>query len=261
MLSRNSHLGLRPLTARSVVLSVLLGTHPPRLPARQLVRAGALLGIQEGTIRVALSRMVSDGELEQDGGGYRLTGRLLERQARQDESRTLRIRSWDGTWEVALVTTDRRQPAERGAFRAQMGALRLAELREGVWLRPANLDRALPDLVVSQCLVLSARPEYDPAALAASLWDLDAWAEQARALLGAMRGRTDLAEAFVVAAAAVHHMLADPLLPSELLPSDWPGDRLREEYQRFETKHREILDEHLRGGPLPVAPLSHAASV
>ena len=31
---------LRPLTARSVVLSTLLGSHPPRLPARYLVRVG-----------------------------------------------------------------------------------------------------------------------------------------------------------------------------------------------------------------------------
>lgn len=33
-------LKIRPLTARSVVLSTLLGLHPPRLPARHLVRVG-----------------------------------------------------------------------------------------------------------------------------------------------------------------------------------------------------------------------------
>ena len=79
-------LGVRPLKARSVVLSALLGFHPPRLPVRALIRIGQLFGITEGTIRVALTRMVADGDVVADNGAYRLSGRLLERQARQDES-------------------------------------------------------------------------------------------------------------------------------------------------------------------------------
>lgn len=75
------------LSARSAVLSALLGSHPPRLPARHLVRIGALFGIAEGTVRVALSRMVAAGDLLQAGGQYTLSQRLVERQARQDESR------------------------------------------------------------------------------------------------------------------------------------------------------------------------------
>ena len=54
----------RPLSARSVVASTLLGMRPPRLPTQILVRSGALFGIAEGTTRVALSRMVAAGELE-----------------------------------------------------------------------------------------------------------------------------------------------------------------------------------------------------
>ncbi|MFC7583725.1 hypothetical protein ACFQYP_08080 [Nonomuraea antimicrobica] len=75
------------LSARSAVLSALLGSHPPRLSARHLVRIGALFGIAEGTVRVALSRMVATGDLLQSGGRYTLSERLVERQARQDESR------------------------------------------------------------------------------------------------------------------------------------------------------------------------------
>ena len=43
----------KPMTARSVVASTLLGIEPPRLPARILVRSGELFGIAEGTTRVA----------------------------------------------------------------------------------------------------------------------------------------------------------------------------------------------------------------
>ena len=70
-------LQIRPLTARSVVLSTLLGVHPPRLAARHLVRVGDLFGIAEGTIRVALSRMVTSGDLVQTDGAYAETKDFL----------------------------------------------------------------------------------------------------------------------------------------------------------------------------------------
>ena len=43
---------IRPLTARSVVASTLLGTDPPRLPVAFLVRTGALFGLAEGSALV-----------------------------------------------------------------------------------------------------------------------------------------------------------------------------------------------------------------
>src|SRR5256885_17059826 len=67
-------LGLRPLSARSVVASVLLGTHPPRLSAAALVELCGRFGISGGTTRVALSRMVAAGGLAARGGHYRLVG-------------------------------------------------------------------------------------------------------------------------------------------------------------------------------------------
>ena len=47
-MNRDEQLGLRPLTARSVLLSALLGTTPPRLPVGRLVRAAELFGITIG---------------------------------------------------------------------------------------------------------------------------------------------------------------------------------------------------------------------
>ncbi len=60
----NTETGERPLTARSIVASALLGTHPPVLRGQLLVRLGELFGVAEGTTRVALSRMVAAGELD-----------------------------------------------------------------------------------------------------------------------------------------------------------------------------------------------------
>ena len=236
--------GLRPLTARSAVLSTLLGAHPPRLPASSLVKVGELFGITEGTIRVALSRMVAAGDLRQADGDYELTERLAGRQARQDQSRSPATRSWSGDWEIAVVTADRRSPASRTAFRQTMAGLRLAEVREGTWLRPANLDRPL-DL---PCLVLLGRPASDPAALAARLWDLPAWAERARLLhdgLDEAARSGDLPAGFIVSAAVLRHLVADPLLPAPLLPADWPGAELRARYERFDETFQSVLRAHL----------------
>ena len=53
---------VRPLSARSVVLSTLLGFHPPALPAKALIRVGTLFDMPERTVRMALTRMVADGD-------------------------------------------------------------------------------------------------------------------------------------------------------------------------------------------------------
>jgi phenylacetic acid degradation operon negative regulatory protein len=238
----------RPLTARNVVASTLLGARPPELPARVLVRSGELFGIAEGTTRVALSRMVATGELEAERGRYRLTGRLLGRQARQDESRRATIRPWDGNWRLAVVAADRRPAGERAELRSAMAALRFAERREGVWLRPDNLDPArLPDatdVARRQCAWFDATPDGDPAGLAAALWDLDGWAAGARALVERMADglapldagdRDVLAGAFVLSAAVLRHLQGDPLLPPALLPGGWPGGELRAAYDRYDA--------------------------
>lgn len=238
----------RPLTARSVIASTLLGVRPPRLRTSLLVRSCGLFGIRPGTARVAISRMVAAGELATDGDGYRLGGGLRLRQDRQELSRRAATRRWradrDG-WAMAVVAVENRAAPDRSALRRAALALRLAELREGVWMRPDNLrSGGLPDaelVVAGQCdLFMSVRPgEADDPALAARLWDLTGWADRAVALehafdasepaLGA-GDRAALPHAFVLSAAVLRHLQADPLLPDALLPDDWPGAGLRRTY-------------------------------
>lgn len=224
----------RPLTARSIVLSTLLGYHPPELPVRTLVRVGGLFGIAESTVRVALVRMAEGGDVTTDAGVYRLTGRLLERQRRQAEDCSPRVRNARGAWRMAVVTAPSRPLTERIALRRAMHSCRMAELREGVWLRPANLVGAPPAAVTAQCTVFATRPE-DPAALTTQLWDIGSWASEAVALLVALDGSLDLREEFLLSTRVIRHLQADPVLPAELLPADWPGPELRRRYADFET--------------------------
>ncbi len=238
--------GGRPLTARSVIASTLLGVDPPRLPALALVRSGELFGLSEGATRTALSRMAAAGEVEAVDGSYHLAGPLLARHARQRSARASATEPWDGTWELAIVTAERRPAGDRARLRDAARHLRLAEVREGCWARPANLDPGRAPtartVVDEQCVhVTGARPD-DPAVLVEA-FDPVAWAETAEALLTSMADAQPALDAldtgvlpttFVLNAAVVRHLVADPVLPPSLQPSAWPADRLRSTFERFD---------------------------
>jgi len=220
------------MTARSVVLSVLLGAHPAWATASELIRLTADFDIKEPTVRVALTRMVSAGDLVRSEDGYRLSDRLLVRQRRQDDAINPRIRIWDGTWKTLVITSIGTDARTRAALRTTLQHNRFGELREGVWLRPDNLDSPLPDDVLNRGRELRSHDD-DPAGLAGLLWDLTAWAEVGHALLDEMGLAADVPGRFVTAAAMVRHLLTDPVLPAELLPENWPGRALRDAYNEF----------------------------
>jgi phenylacetic acid degradation operon negative regulatory protein len=220
------------LTARSVVLSVLLGAHPAWATAAELIRLTDDFGINENALRVALTRMVAAGDLIRSADGYRLSDRLLARQQRQDEALAPRLNAWDGTWTTLVITVVGVDAKTRAGLRKTLHDSRFAELREGVWLRPANLDVALTEELQGRVRILRSR-DGEPAALAGLLWDLPAWSATGHRLLDEMAGAETVPQRFVVAAAMVRHLLTDPLLPDELLPRGWPGERLRTAYRGF----------------------------
>lgn len=223
---------LSRMTARSVVLSVLLGAHPAWATPSELIRLTADFDIREQTLRVALTRMVSAGDLVRSEDGYRLSDRLLVRQRRQDDALDPRTRDWDGTWTTVVITSVGMDPRVRAAMRNALQNSRFGELREAVWLRPDNLDDVLPAEVEGRVRVLHARDD-NPGQLAAQLWDLDGWSDTGYRLLAEMASASDTPARFAVAAGMVRHLLADPVLPDELLPSGWPGAQVRQAYTDF----------------------------
>jgi phenylacetic acid degradation operon negative regulatory protein len=246
----SQHLDERPLTARSVMASALLGEVPAELPVHQLIRIAALFGINENRARVALSRMVAAGELSAYRGRYRLISTaLLRRQERQHRSLAGATGPWNGSWLVAVVTAPAASAAQRSTRRAILIKARMAEQRDGVWLRPDNLgDRLHADLsdLDAELQYFSAQPHTAPAELAVQLWDLDGWAARANLLLGrlqAIPARTDadLAPGFVLSAAVLRQVQSDPLLPSDLLPPSWPGASLRHQYEEWNHRYRALL--------------------
>jgi phenylacetic acid degradation operon negative regulatory protein len=232
---------LARMTARSVVLSVLLGAHPAWASAAELIRLTTDFGIKETTLRVALTRMVSAGDLVRSADGYRLSDRLLVRQRRQDDAMRPQLRPWHGHWTTLIVTSVGTDPRTRAALRTTLHHKRFGELREGVWMRPDNLEFDVDVEVRARMRIVQARDDA-PAELAGQLWDLPSWAGTGQRLVAEMSRAGDVPARFVVAAAIVRHLLTDPVLPDELLPADWPGTRLRTNYNDFAAELTERRD-------------------
>lgn len=251
----------RPLSARSVLATALLGADQPHLTVGELVEMAALFGISDGAARTCLWRMASAGELTSDDGIYALAGRLLERRQRVDDASRIddtALPPWDGTWELAVVSLDRRPATDRLALRKAATALHLGELREGMWLRPDNLDRnRLPTMravVDQQCVHFHGAETDIPAETVRSVFRLDDWAVDARRLTAAMGdeldvevlGADDFAYQFALSIAAVRHLQLDPLLPAELIPRQWPAHAMRNTYRRFDEVFKRRLNSSFR---------------
>lgn len=231
---------VRPLPARSVVLSLLLGAHPPRLPVRDILGAGERFGISPATMRVALTRLVQTGDLVSEQAVYALSPRHLERHRLQElELDPVRL-PWDGTWETVVVTSSGRDASARAELRRRLTKRRLVMLREGVWMRPDNLPR--DDAAEPDTLRLMARPD-DPAVLTARLWDLGRWADTGTSLLDVTSNGDTFADRFTAAAALVRHLRTDPALPDDLLPDDWPAPAMRQGYEDFRTEIKRLRTE------------------
>ena len=252
-LNIESVLGLTPLSARSIMLSVLLGSHPPALTGQQLVGLAELFDIRPGTARTALSRMTASGELEAEDGRYSLGPRMLQRQRQQDDGRHTPAESWDGRWYTAIAAAGGRSIADRRSFRSTMVGARMAELRPDIWMRPANI--AKPECKSDAHLITGELDTDDPLDLVNELWSLPEINEQSALVSAALiesRPSLDngdpsvLPSTFVLSAAAVRFLRVEPQLPAELMPEGWTSPELRTIYDDFETAFQRLLRSFLR---------------
>jgi len=255
-------IGSRPLSARSVLASALLGSDQGRLTVAELVAVASQFGISAGATRTCLWRMVSNGELTGDEGSYALAGRLLERRERVDEASRIddAARGWDGTWELAVVSLERRSASDRVELRKAAVALHLDELREGVWIRPDNLDpQRFPtfrEVLDQQCIHFHGAATDITADKVRSLFSLGEWADDAGVLIDAMDAalngskRDESTESFTyefaLSIAVVRHLQLDPLLPVEFTGDHWPGNALRGTYRRFDHAFKQRINSAFR---------------
>ncbi|WP_435745964.1 PaaX family transcriptional regulator [Nocardioides sp. SYSU DS0663] len=228
--------------ARSALFD-LFGDHlrdsGSQAPVAALVRLLAPVGIAAPAVRTAISRMVIQGWLEPvalpGGRGYRTTERAARRLADTSHRVYRRHEHWDGCWHLVLVDP----PASRSArsrLRADLGFLGYAELTDHVWVGPVASPELPGVLERAGATARTARAsDVEPSPVDA--WDLEAlrtsyehWLSSVRGLVGEhLAAHEDPDEAAFAARFHLVHewrkfLFADPGLPAEVLPADWPRD-------------------------------------
>lgn len=236
------------------------------LAVTTLVAILAAMGIGEGVVRTALSRLAAEGWLERRRRGRRGFYRLAARGAAAFAEATRRIygpppAAADARLAVLVLPPGvAREPA-----RAALAAAGFGTLAPGVFIAPAGT--AAP--AIAGALALEAVPAAaDAPALAALAWSLAEPAERYRRFLAtwapaAEADPPDPLAALIARLLLIHDwrraVLRDPLLPPPLLPADWPQPAARalcaRLWRRFLPAAEAWLDAHAEaeGGPLPPA--------
>lgn len=228
------------LTAKSLILDLLLAARGTPLSTRNAVLACGLFGLTPGNVRVALGRLSAAGLIEAAGrGSYRLGAGAQELAGDIATWREIeaRLGPWDGSYVVVhsagLGRTD------RAALRRRERALELLgfrELERGLHIRPNNLDhdieglrRRAHALGLEPAASLFRAEGFDTARQQRieTLWDdaeLSRHYQQLERQMSDWLARseqleTDVAarEAFLLGRRAIRQVVYDPMLPAPMI--------------------------------------------
>src|SRR6266536_705896 len=229
------------------------------------------LDIDSGVVRTAMSRLAADGWLERSKGGRNSFYRLAKQGRQTFDTATKHIydpppSDWTGRFELLLIGNGEDRDAARDALKnAGFGSP-----LPGVWVAPSGVP--VPAEAASAIRLEVSAEDDSGRRLLSESWPLERTAdayqkfmksfEPLRGWIGRGDPLTDI-EAFAARILLIHHyrrvVLRDPLLPTPLLPKDWPGRAARslcgEIYRGLLPASEQWLDRHASNedGPLPKA--------
>ena len=230
-----------------------------------------LIDVDGGVVRTAVSRLAADGWLERKKIGrksfYRLAAAGRDRfELGLTHVYRASVAEWTGRLALLLIENG----ADRDSSRAALSEAGFGTPMPGVWIAPlgANLPSGLKGVIR---LEASAEDEAGRQLIEAA-WPLAAIASSYRDFMSAFApltawsrapDRLEPQDAIVARVLLIHQyrrvLLRDPLLPAELLPSDWPGAEARRLcatiYRRLLPASERWLDEfgESASGKLPRA--------
>src|ERR1700722_13341678 len=197
------------------------------------------IDIDAGVVRTAMSRLAADGWLERNKVGRNSFYRLVRKGRQTFDAATKHIydpqaSGWTGRFELLLIGNGEDRDASREALKnAGFGSP-----LPGVWVAPSGVP--IPE-EASSAIRLEVSAEDDSGRrLLSESWPLDRTAdaylkfmktfEPLRRWIGRRAHLSD-AEAYTARILLIHLyrrvVLRDPLLPTALLPGDWPGRAAR----------------------------------
>lgn len=233
---------VRPQTLMLNLLGRYLLGRAAAVSAASIIEVFARVGVGEHAARSTLARMVNRGILTRQRHGrsvyFGLTAQA-ERILQDGEDRIWRQgavnRDWNGYWTLLGFSLPESWQRQRHELRSQLTWAGFGPLFNGLWIAPGQVDVA--ELVGSLGLeshvkAFHARtvPGTDVAAMAQETWDLEAVAARYRSFLHRWRDpdtparRGDpLAAKLLLACDWLQVIRADPRLPADHLPPDWPA--------------------------------------
>jgi len=269
------HVRAEPSRTWSIIISLYGDAIVPRGGAVWLGTVQqfcAHLGIADGVVRTAMSRLAADGWLTRRRVGRHSFYALSARGQRtfRDASRhiyTPQPVRWHGAYDLMLVTAT----ADRDSLRTRMATAGFGPLAPDMWLAPAG--QAQPAALPPHLMLSLSGDDASQRAVAMRVWPIAAMAtaytrflKAFRPLQAAARSSRALSDLDALAARVllVHEyrriVLRDPILPAEILPRDWPGAEARalcaDIYTRMIPGSERWLDAHAlddHGARLPRA--------
>ena len=198
------------------------------------------LDIDSGVVRTAMSRLAADAWLERNKVGRNSFYRLAKSGRLTFDAATKHIydpppSGWTGRFELLLIGNS----VDRDASREALKNAGFGSPLPGVWIAPSGVP--IPEEAATAIrLEVSAEDESGRRLLSES-WPLhrtaDAYLKFMKTfepLRGWIARREPLADAdaFTARILLIHYyrrvVLRDPLLPTALLPADWPGQAARD---------------------------------
>ncbi len=159
---------------------------------------------------------------------------------------------WSDDWYGAAFSLPSLRERERYGIRKKLSAYRFAMLYPGFWIRPYNISETeklgIGAVFLSDaCTLISFKFHQKPdISRISSIWKLSVvlkdFTGMASLLMEKMACIDDyspeeaLFEKITVGNNVVKTLFKDPLLPEELLPDNWPGDKLRILFRKWDKR-------------------------
>jgi phenylacetic acid degradation operon negative regulatory protein len=229
------------------------------------------IDIDSGVVRTAMSRLATDGWLERSKVGRNSFYRLVKKGRQTFDAATKHIydpqsQQWTGRFELLLIGA----AGDRDAAREALKNAGFGSPLPGVWIAPSGVP--VPEEAANAIRLEVSAEDDSGRRLLSESWPLDRTAdaylkfmktfEPLRGWIGRRETLSDI-DAFTARILLIHHyrrvVLRDPLLPTALLPKDWPGRAARrlcgEIYRGVLPASEQWLDRNAvnENGPLPMA--------
>ena len=227
------------------------------------------LDVDASVVRTAMSRLTADGWFERNKIGRNSFYRLVQSGRQTFDIATKHIygppaSDWTGRFELLLIGNG----GDRDAAREALKNAGFGSPLPGVWVAPSGVP--VPEEAAGAIRLEVSAEDDSGRRLLSESWPLDRTADAYQKFMKTFeplhgwigRGeRLTEVDAFTARILLIHHyrrvVLRDPLLPTALLPADWPGRAARtlcgEIYRALLPASEQWLDRNAtnENGPLP----------